>query len=718
MSLRVPLAMSTITMYMCGSFLLKILLRRNFLNLLSMVSLRVPSNPRRQAHLYAYRVGMSHIRMAAAELTAVDIINANLYLHYRKMLRKIPRWRAAQPNIFIDYEIRPANHDDFYVPEKLKESAIVTRWTFSERGCNSMSCYPFHETGPIDRNTGADFTQTSDVAIAYAQPACYHLDRASAMREGAENEVQSPELRFAAGKCILVDSMSKVYLNTPYIRTDDHLISGVDDVPGFNVTPSDNPLFPEKFDGAFNAAYCRRFGRSLVNGGCSMRAWESLIGFVLGDTIYITMKLLLNNVFSELRSFDYRRPSPELPLPPRVDSTAVLREWRQLRDPKADIEFEKLFTDMLTLDEIGLDSSTKLIYRAEQGFIREPFTRNLKYRTVNDDADKSDRRRHVDIRTATDAQLNDIVAQFLEDNSFLLGILVSYGFDELLDGIKALLNRINSQLIPVMKRAMLNTSRRITTRMLGETYKASVTQAFSRIAIQTISHIAKAMTRIAMKAASVVGIILIIISIADLILGFWDPFGYNNMFPREFPEDLSSSFLTAYFDGINGGTRDLVEFVPDFYDHLLGEELVNVLDATDTLDYIASLTVNANGQLLEFEDEEEITDFDEVTLVGTALSSSALYTYLDFMQFTERHNKILLDTRQTWFVAPVLFIAGALILMLMPERNTSIVALFVIFLLIALYLMIQDSLYYYFGLRAHTYRLQTRWFDNLYDDIV
>lgn len=645
-----------------------------------------------------------------ANLTFVDLQNVNVYCDHLHRLRFIPTWRTKLPHILIDYEIRAADNDDYYVPELLVTRAVHVKLTFSKRGCESMSCYPFHETGPIDAHTPVNYTQTSETAIMYAQPACYNLDRVAATREGSENEVQAPELRYAANdKCLLVDTVSKMYLNSPYLRTDEHLIKGVDDVPAFNVEPNSDPLFPERFIGTFNEAYCRRFGRELINGGCHMAWWESVLGFVLGDTIYITLKILANNVFSELRSFDYKRPSPVLPTPPTVNSERLLYEWRNVRDAAADVDFELSLTKYKTLADLGLDDVvTKLVYRAEHGFTRERRPRKLKYRVATE---------LVRPRTTSDEDIEAIITQFLEDNALILGIATSFGFDYLFDALKAILKRINTSLIPLLKQTLTNTSSRVTARLLGETYKAAVTQAFSRIAIKTISTIAKAMTRIAIKAASVVGIILIIMSIGDLILGLWDPFGYNNMFPREFPDDLSVSFLTAYFDSMNNGSRDFIEFLPEYFDELVeadADDILNIEAMTDSLEYIASLTVNSNGQMLELDDGEPITDFDEISLVGAALSSSALYTHLDFLQYTQRHNDILYATQNT-VVVPVLFVMGAIILMLLP-RDNNVVALFIVFLLLALYTLVIDSLAYYIGLRRHTNRLQNKWYDNLYTE--
>ncbi|ACO53467.1 p74 [Euproctis pseudoconspersa nucleopolyhedrovirus] len=655
-----------------------------------------------------------------ATLTAVDFANASRYAAHQHRLRFIRRWRNKMPHILIDYEIRPATNDDYYVSPKLSRKAVAVKLTFSERGCNSMSCYPFSETAPADYNTPFGYTQTSDVTVAYAQPACYNLDRAAATREGAENEVQAPELRYAADKCVLMDTMSKLYMNAPYFRTDEHLIKGVDDVPGFNVTPNSDPLFPEMFTGRFNEAYCRRFGRSLAaNGGCSLQWWEHIIGFVLGDTIYVTFKLMANNVFSELRNFDYTKPSPELPAkPPRVDSSAAVAAWRSVRDTFVDLELEKQFDEYETLDDLGIDHNTKLIYTAERGYSKTPFLRRAEYRTPKRSAYEND---VVKFET-TDEEIEQIIMQFLEDWSMLIGIWVSFGFDNVMDALKFALKKINSALIPSLKRMMLTTSRRVTAKLLGETYKAAVVHMFSRLAIKTVSAVAKALTKIAILASSVVGILLIALTITDLIFAIWDPFGYSNMFPRQFPEDLARSFLSAYFESM-GETRDIVEFLPEYFDDLVEEDDTATLESLlDILDYVADLEINSNGQMLYLDEGDVVDDIDETTLLGNALSANSMYTKLDFWQYTHRHNDILFANAQFENVDEIankimaaLWIAGASFVLIHNEpQNRNFTFLFIVFILLAVYLIIKNSLNYYLKLRQYTDKLQTAWYTNLY----
>lgn len=651
-------------------------------------------------------------------LTAVDLTNASRYATHMHRLEFISRWRNRFPHILVDYTLRPAFSDiDYYVPPRLADRAVSTKFTFSKRGCESMSCYPFHETGVIDRNTPFMYTQTSETSVAYAQPACYHLDRAAAMRQGADNEVQSAEFRYVDGvnRCILVDTLSKMYFNSPYLRTEEHIIAGVDDVPGFNVKPDPDPIFPERFRGEFNEAYCRRFGRHLMNGGCSQRWWESLIGFILGDTIFITFKLLANNIFSELREFDYTAPSPVLPPRPTIDSQAVLDEWRSVRDPTINVEYEKRFNRNPTIHELGLvadDNITllQLTYTAERGFTTKVLDDD-KTRRYNDSYTRTAKFSDVDrlmMMSVSDESLDVIISQFLEDYALIFGIATDIGFELLMTSLKSILKRINTTLIPALKRMLLTTTRRVTTRMLGETYKAAMVHTLNSLAIRTLTTTARALTRIAIKASSVIGIVLILLSLTDLVLGLWDPFGYSNMFPREFPDDMSRTFLIAYFDSLrnnNNGAeiaRDMVEFMPEFFAEMVEtDDDATFQSLFHLLDYVASLDVNSNGQLLNLEQGEQIKDFDELTLVGEALASSSLYTRLEFYQYTFRQNTLLsMIGQKNIFSATLggLFALNAsvsFVAFMLHPGGLMFLVMFAIFLMISFYYFIRKSYEYY-----------------------
>ncbi|AAR28788.1 p74 [Leucania separata nucleopolyhedrovirus] len=650
--------------------------------------------------------------------TGIDLMNAAKFAYHQYLVRLIPRWRRRFPHILIDYDIRAATTDDYYVPPKLRERAIFVNIKFSKRGCESMNCYPFHETGPITATTPYGYTQTSDIAHSYAHPACYHLDRAAATREGAENEVQSVELRYASNRCFMMDTFTKMYMNTPYLRTEEHLIKGVDDVPGLNVIRNPDPVLPEKYVGTFNEAYCRRFGRDLINDSCQTRWWESIIGFILGDTIYITFKLLINNVLNELGNFDYRRPSPILPAPPTADSNRILEEWRNVRDPMVDEEFEQKLLTFQCLSDIGLELDTKIVYKAEEGFTYERLPFKTYTARVPNPAAAAGKKNINDRSTFNTSDLDDILAQFIQDHNFLFDIFVNLGFDYLQNNFDNLLKQLNTTLLPRLKTMLLNTSIKVGKRFLTSVWKGNVVSMLNYVAMKTVTAMAKALVRMAMLASSIVGIVLIVFSIIDFVFMFWDPFGYNNMFPPEFPVDMADTFLSSFYDSMGEG-RDLIEFLPVFFTDILDEhDFFEMISAAFVWEYTNYLTINSDGQELLWHEEDPVDDFDEVTLVGAALASNAMYTRVQFYAYTERHRAILTAAEQgrsklTNSVLVFLLLACAGVTWLVPSQY-ALSSLVIVFILIAVYLMISEPMIYFLGMHEYAKLDPIVWYKFLY----
>lgn len=633
-----------------------------------------------------------------AELTSEDLWHAVRYADNCQRRRQILHHRARFPHIFIDYSIRAARDDDYYVPQKLVGRAMVVTTTYSERGCEQMSCYPYHETGPIDRDTPYGFTALADTLQEYAQPACFNLDPERARAEDdEENYVQSAELRFYGGKCIVMDTAAKVYLNTPFIRTDEHMVRGVDDVSAFNIRPStgDDHLMPETFDGTFNEAYCARFGRDLINGRCTQQWWETMLGFVLGDSIYTTLKLAVRPTLSSARRHDYMRPSPLLPNKPAPNGAAVLDRWLRARDPTVDEAFESLLGELeVNLKTLGVpDGDTVLRYTAERGFTMEARPARI---------DKPKRTGYTFVapdRSGGAGDLSDIISQFIEDNQLIFSLLTDLGFDYLLDGFKAIMRRINVALVPQLKRAALRYTGRLTTRLLGETFKAATVRAAARYAINTVSRMAMAMARAAALAASVVGVVLLLLMAVDFIFMFWDPYGYSNMFPREFPHDLATAFLNAFYEHTSGTeSRDLIEYLPEFYSEMMEvpeEEML--LSFIDMLDYISVLEVNSNGQLLDFDADASVNgeDVDEVDLTASVIASSTLYTKEDFFAYTDTMNELVFSGPTSNHALAGLALATSLLAYALSDLSYALTVIAVIFLCLAVWWMYADQLGFY-----------------------
>ncbi|AMF83779.1 p74 [Cnaphalocrocis medinalis granulovirus] len=579
--------------------------------------------------------------------TSVDLVNAVKYLTNREQLSLIVQWRARLPHILIDYTIRWAHNEDYYVPPMLRQtSGIVTHVTFSREGCDAMSCYPYTATGVIDFvNTPiGGYTQTSNTSVQYNQPACFHLDPALASRD---NNIQSVELRYTQNnKCILVDTFTKAWMNTPYLRTSKHVVSGIDDVPGFDVQYDSNPLFPERIVGRFNEAYCRRFGRHFTdNNSCSRTWFETFVSFILGDSIYNTFKLLGNNVFDDLRNFNYERPSAVLPPPPEPEGDDMLHEWLLVRDTTHDANIEKKFLSN-DFGDMLRNANDIITYVANKGFTTNYFfSSKKKYDYTKDERfTKKLNDKYFDTKT-TDSSLESVIVNFLDDHALIMSILFDLGFDVLESVVVNMMQQLNKVLMPSLRRMLLMQSRRVTVALLGETYKAAMVHALNRALISTIGTVAKALSKAVTAAASLVNIALLFFLLADLVLMIWDPFGYNNMFPRGFLDDLSNSFLSSYYESLESPTRDAIEFLPIHFTNLLmndDEEDYFVESMMHIIDYLAALDVNSNGQMIDLQQQGDAIsedNFDEQDLLGASLATNDTWAY--FRWFCARHDAIV-----------------------------------------------------------------------------
>ncbi|AAS82682.1 ORF56 [Agrotis segetum granulovirus] len=668
-----------------------------------------------------------------AQPTSLDLMNAGRYSSGIRDLHYIFKWRKKFPHIFTDYTIRYATPADYYVPPALLyKSAIVVDVKFSKEGCDAMSCFPYTETGVIDFLTTpiGGYTQTSETAIQYNQPACFNLDPALAARN---QQTQSIELLYRNNKCIMGDSFTKMYFNSPYLRTDEHIVRGVDDVPAFNAYNEEDPVFPERVKGRFNQAYCRRFGREEENNSCRQQWWEILVGFVLGDMIYTTFKIMGNRVLADLRNYDYRAPSALLPPRKPPDGDALLAFWLSRRDKAIDGELEDGFLNC----DFKITPQQEISYVAEKGYTvqmaRTKFEEAAdvlntmleeRYKVLHGFVNAKSKplgaprqfvlERDPETREIrTNDSLEHIITDFLDDHNFIISILAELGFSILEDLLTDMLVSLNKVLIPALRDYLINASARFTANLLGNTYKAMVLESLNRALISAVSAVAKALVRGISAALSVINIILIFITIVDLVLMFWDPYGYSMMFPRGYLDDLSNAFLGAYYESLETGSRELIEFRPIHFFHLVEEESNTNFMGEEGLaigDYLFNLEVNSNGQMINWDTGGTITDFDEADLVGAALATNDTFKY--FKWYCSRHNKLVepnqLLEASTMMGCFGLVLAGGLLLYTMADyknltqkQSASLLMVFLIVLIVCICFIVLPSIHYYTTLALH-----------------
>ncbi|AKR17431.1 P74 [Mocis latipes granulovirus] len=699
--------------------------------------------------------------------TAQDMISCDEFIVNRIRLNLIRDWRTRFPNIFINYAVRYANNNDFHVPPALlNKQAVMVELEFSKQGCEAMTCYPFTATRTIDIHSPiGGYTQTSNTAVQYNQPACFNLDRAMARRNG---ELQSVETRYTANEqCIMVDSFTKMYLNTPYMRTEDRRSAGIDDVPGFDTAYSNNPVFPDKAEGFFNAAYCRRFGRDVVNAnsssasGCAQAWYEMLVGFVLGDSIYASFKMMATGVVADMSMFRYDQPSSILPPPPPPEGKTMLDEWMEARDDKFDEMFERGF---ITHNDFGdLRPGTTLVYEAQKGYsYKSTSTFNATHkqsllRQINSArlALLNGRERRQDTlkskinkTTTTDNPLNvsevvpdfqnynnndeldSMIIDFLEDHSFILGILTDLGFNILESQLNKLLKEVSSQLLPILRNLLLGGTKTFTNRFAAEVYKAVVINTVHRTLVKTVAVVSKMMFRALKMAMSVINVVLMFLTLIDFVLMIWDPYGYNNMFPRGYLDDLSNAFLGSLYDSIGIENRDLIVVLPEMYmEYVTTTYPTNAnaaqqtdidlmtFSAIDAITYIDNLKVNSNGQMITWQGDP-LTDIDLESVISSSFAANRNYEY--FKWFLTRHNKIMLNPSplvvNSKYLGGFVLLVGGMVAVyknvkrkqLEPPQLVAFSVLFLLLIIIGIWLLMTESMKYYMALLHHNVPTATR----------
>ncbi|XP_063244594.1 uncharacterized protein LOC134544898 [Bacillus rossius redtenbacheri] len=140
-------------------------------------------------------------------------------------------------------------------------------------------------------------------------------------------------------------------------------------------------------------------------------------------------------------------------------------------------------------------------------------------------------------------------------------------------------------------------------------------------------------------AASVVGWILIIVAIFDLVLGFWDPLGFNSKYPKELLPQLVEQSEFALKQQLGSVEVELPFFT--LANLILGQQELAVT-SIETLpyiyEYLSSLDVNADGTRIDKGDEisnETAPSFDET------IAKTKLYSPEELHEFEKVHARRL-----------------------------------------------------------------------------
>lgn len=362
-----------------------------------------------------------------ATYTDADLAASSKFVDANLKIRMLQKMYQRAPHLvsWIEYDLRNATHDDYYIPATLTDSCKIIDIRITKTLCELLSCNASKEQDVCVPEEHASYYYVGDNAYdVQCQPACFNTAVKMTYTDDGARAADTPMLNFHNGKCRVLHSGIISWLEKPFYRSDTKFERRVNDMPtGFTRIPSDNP-YGGGITYKTNETYCHYYDRNLQeDGSCDETLGEkishSLLGEALINTIKSSVRILINN--------NVPFPLPEnLPkLPNELKSIHTLNGW------KANINKDFKLPDLIDIKPkvpnanrnkrstiFHNDSDTNdLIYRRRMAELREHFS------NYNDDGDENDdnlsdfTRIHMNLPTKRKYFRNNITASKRKKNA-------------------------------------------------------------------------------------------------------------------------------------------------------------------------------------------------------------------------------------------------------------------------------------------------------------
>lgn len=579
-----------------------------------------------------------------ASYTEDDLKAAEKFADSNHKIRLIQRLHKKVPHLtsWVKYKIRAASHDDYYVPFVLQQSAKVVTVEIGEKLCSLLSCNPIKEQDVCKPSDTASYYHVGDDAYdVQCQPACFNTSPQATYNEDGSRAADMYMLNWHGNSCRIVNSSLVSWLEKTNYRSETKYETRLNDMPtGFSRDISTNP-FGSGFDYRTNKAYCNYYDRHLEkDGSCAMSTWEFLLDALVGMQLINTIKSAIRQLNTN-KPFDMPDNLPELPL--ILDKIHTVAGWKNninsdfivpdLIDTKPQQATKATAATQNTND----DSIHHFRQRAEirnenlSGFMRHqsgikseklPQSSSRKKRSINktktlidddndgggdndddDDGDKPNKEWYEKI----DEMFISLLEMFTEEDVWL-----QFGIDHVtsvaLSKIKSLCVKTVEKLSGYLAKGLFDVAGAIGQKVLVSGIKSVTMKIVTSMALRIGAKAAIMLAKLVGAVASIIGWILVGTMILDLMFSFWDPFGYNNLFPPEMPKTVSDQGELALRQALEAATADFT------FDHFAAkilneEEMIDLQleSLVDRLVYLDALVVNSEGSRIDKGDEFDIS---------------------------------------------------------------------------------------------------------------
>ncbi|XP_026819560.1 uncharacterized protein LOC113558287 [Rhopalosiphum maidis] len=535
--------------------------------------------------------------------TQKDLFNAERFARHNYLVRLLELMLKKRPHLtsYLIVTDRPATDLDYYIPPTLADKCRVLDVKIGPRLCAKLSCNRTTEHKPCTPDSEASYYWVGDDSYdVQCQPACFNVKPNKTYETDGSRSVDMPRLNYHKNSCRIVPEVITAYLEKPFYRSQTKYETRVNDMPtGFSRVPNDRD-YGCGFDYRNNAAYCAYYDRTLdASGDCSYEWWETGLDAVVGMSFINTVKSSIRKLNST--EIHKRLPDnlPEKPTKPRTEHT--LTGWR------ADVNSDFVLPPLVDVVDMNAEQRNRIksevLDSVETEAVRKKRSTNASYASDKPFLEKA----HDTLQ-----KLMMDLMKMLQSEEFWTSLGVSWVFDRSLDEVK----RFSYKVIENVQKSLTRDLYKIVESAFSKSVLKGVMQSTARVvvthtALRTFGKAAVMLAKTTAMSATVVGWLLIVVNVLDFIFALWDPYGYNNMFPKELPNDLMLNGEAALRNQFGVSVAEFTfeslvnSIVTD--DEILQLQLIGIMEKSIYLD---NLEVNSEGSFINKRDIILISDSD------------------------------------------------------------------------------------------------------------
>lgn len=553
----------------------------------------------------------------ADKAAAYEFSKANYYI------RLIQEMHRVRSNIisWLDVRIRDATQDDYYIPEALIGRAKVVTVKMTKKACEMTTCTPVRETQPCRKTDAASFYRTSESTFdVQCQAACFNTARKPTYDTTNTQVPDTPQLRWHDNTCRIVNHAVDSWETKPRWRSDTQYETRLNDLPiGFRQVPDSNPFgsgVTYRNDRAYCSFYELEYDASTDT--CATSLVDKIVGAVVGSSLLQNLKGGIKAAVNggdalELPDYVKALPKKHLPtvdewladidksfkVPDLIDYTVAPSSIRKKRNASS-YEHPRILLERLHRTKAKYSEDTARVLNLQ-------FDETTHIRTKRNDDSSA-----PEISKAE--QIWEGLFDYLTNEENRLSVI--FDFSPIAwAAMKKLILKLAEKLGPKIAKIVAKISGKIGLRVIQTAIQTVAAKVVAMSAFRIGAQLTLFLGRMLAAAASVVGWLLFAAFVFDLIFTFWDPLGYNKLFPPKMPGDVVFNGDLALRQAFGRPTADF-EW-EQFINMILSEDtvfLIGLESMSDQILYLDSLIVNSEGSVIDKGDRVSFDGVDSTKL--------------------------------------------------------------------------------------------------------